>query len=73
MSKTPTRIYAVKHQSESGPRLVRATSQSAALRHVAQDEYQTRVASQDDLVIALHNGAEVETASAEVSSSSDAA
>ncbi|WP_036114519.1 MULTISPECIES: hypothetical protein [Luteibacter] len=63
MSKTPTRIYAVKHQSEKGPRLVRATSQAAALRHVAMDEYQIRVASQDDLVIALHDGAEVETAS----------
>ncbi len=62
MSKTPTRIYAVKRQSSGTTRLVRATSQAQALRHVALDEYDVDVASQDQLVNALGVGIAVETA-----------
>jgi len=64
MSKTPTRIYIV-NRADSKPRLVRATSQPQALRHVALDEYTVDVASQDELVRALHDGVDVETAKAE--------
>jgi len=62
MSKTPTRIYAVKRQANGTTRLVRATSQAQALRHVAVDEYDVDVASQDQLVNALGVGISVETA-----------
>ena len=62
MSKTPTRIYTVKRQATGTTRLVRATSQAQALRHVALDEYTVEVAGQDELVRALHDGADVETA-----------
>jgi hypothetical protein len=61
MSKTPTRIYIVK-RDDSKPRLVRATSQPQALRHVALDEYTVEVAGQDELVLAIHAGVDVETA-----------
>lgn len=63
MSKTPTRIYVVKRQDDHKSRLVRATSQPTALRHVALDEYSVEVASQEDLVEALSIGAQVEDAS----------
>ncbi|SEO64076.1 hypothetical protein SAMN02800692_1551 [Luteibacter sp. UNC138MFCol5.1] len=65
MSKTPTRIYTVKRSNTNSVRLVRATSQAQALRHVALDEYTVEVAGQDELVRALHDGADVETAAAE--------
>lgn len=64
MSKTPTRIYVVK-RADAKPRLVRSTSQAQALRHVALDEYTVDVASQDELVLAIHAGVDVETASAD--------
>jgi hypothetical protein len=63
MSKTPTRIYVVKRQDDHKSRLVRATSQPTALRHVALDEYTVEVASQDDLVEAIGAGAQIEIAS----------
>lgn len=66
MSKTPTRIYTVKRKDAQKPRLVRATTQAQALRHVALDEYAVEVAGQDELVRALHDGVDVETATTEV-------
>jgi len=66
VSKTPTRIYTVKRRGATSVRLVRATSQAQALRHVALDEYTVEVAGQDELVRALHDGADVETAAAEL-------
>lgn len=62
MSKTPTRIYAVQRNASGTMRLVRATSQAQALRHVAVDEYDVDVATQDQLVAAVGAGVQVETA-----------
>lgn len=64
MSKTPTRIYVVTCKGTENHRLVRATSQAQALRHVALDEYSVDVATQETLVDILGDGCEVETASA---------
>lgn len=58
---TPSRIYRVETPDTGAIRLVRATNQPAAVRHVARD-LAVRVASQDDLVDALSKGVKVETA-----------
>lgn len=62
MSKTPSRIYTVNRKADNTTRLVRATSQAQALRHVALDEYTVDVASQTDIVDSLGNGVQVEIA-----------
>lgn len=53
------RIYAV-FNGNSG-RLVRAKNRAQALSHVAQSTFNIRVASQNDLVALLGNGAKVES------------
>jgi len=58
-----TRIYVV--QSKATPRLHRlvdATSQAQAIRHVAQDEYHCQVATTKDLAALMREGVQVETA-----------
>lgn len=45
-------------------RLVRATRGTAALRHVAEDTYTVRLATQNDLEALLAKGVKVETAEA---------
>lgn len=58
---TQTRIYKVAPSAEGGKaRLVRASHPSLALRHVAADTFTVKVASQDDLVLALERGIKVE-------------
>lgn len=69
----PTRIYIVRNatadiDAETGKslhRLVRASHPSHALRHVAADSFEVKVASQDDLVAAFERGTKVETIAAE--------
>lgn len=60
-----TRIYIVTPKAAEGQtvvrRLVRASHPSHALRHVAADQLQVTVASQDDLVDLLGRGVPVET------------
>lgn len=56
---TATRIYLVN--GPTGSRLVKATVASQAITHVAKSAFSARVASQDDLVMALSNGLKVET------------
>lgn len=60
--KTPTRIYTVSGVAST--RLVRATSPSQAMRHVAQSLFKVSVASQDDLVSHVSSGKTVEVANA---------
>lgn len=65
-----TRIYIVspKVVEEGEPverRLVRASHPSHALRHVAADQLQVAVASQDDLVELTASGVVVETIAGE--------
>ncbi|WP_129448152.1 hypothetical protein [Methylibium sp. Pch-M] len=59
------RVYIVSTKfSEGQPvvrRLVRASHPSHALRHVAADQLQVTVASQDDLIDLLGRGVAVET------------
>ena len=62
---TTTRIYQVKRDDGSKPRLVRASTPAQAVRHVIRNEYIADVASQDDLVALLGSGVTVEAASAE--------
>ena len=59
-----TRIYAVTPQVSEAPqvRLVEASNQAQAMRHVAKDTMNVTVASQQDLVKALGSGVKVETA-----------
>ena len=61
-----TRVYVVVPKvSEDGKpvprRLVRATHPSNALRHVAADQLQVAVASQEDLISCLRAGVVVES------------
>lgn len=54
------RVYMVA--SNSGARLVRAGHRAQALQFVASQEYNIRVATQDDLIKCLAEGKAVETA-----------
>lgn len=57
---TSTRIYLVKG-SNGEVRLVKASVPSQAITHVAKQSFSARIATQDDLVDALSNGAKVES------------
>lgn len=57
MSKTPSRIYRIDDGRKD--RLVRATSQAQAIRHVASG-FAVRVATQDDIVSLMSEGVTVE-------------
>ena len=59
MSKTPTRIYRIDDGKAN--RLVRATSQAQAVRHVASG-FAVRVATQDALADQVGEGVKVEVA-----------
>ena len=60
---TAQRIYIVGSNEPAFPvRLIRAAVRQQALTHVAQSLFTVRVASQDDLVKALTNGAKIENA-----------
>lgn len=52
-------------------RLVRATSQAQALRHVARSIYAVRVASQDDIVGHMESGGKIETANEQLDINGD--
>ena len=56
-----TRIYVV---SNGTTQLVRAANRSQALRHVVQDKYTCRVATQEDLVSLMASDVQVEDAGA---------
>lgn len=62
MSKTPTRIYRI--DDGKADRLVRATSQAQAVRHVTAG-MPVRVATQDDIAQLVGEGIKIETAAAE--------
>ncbi|PRD64151.1 hypothetical protein [Malikia granosa] len=57
-----TRIYVVTDQESQAKRLIRASSQAQAIRHVAQSRFDIQAASQDDLVKLLAAGQAVESA-----------
>lgn len=56
------RIYVVTHRTDGSQRLVRATSNAAAIRHVAADTLGSALAAQDTLVELLQSGVKVEEA-----------
>jgi hypothetical protein len=59
------RIYTVKRKSDGAKRLVRATHPSVAQAHVARSDYETTVATQNDLEELLPKGTKVEDVKAE--------
>jgi hypothetical protein len=61
---TASRIYVVFQDGEA-IRLVRARSQSEAIRHVTANLYEAVVADQDALIKAIGEGMNVETAQPE--------
>lgn len=64
---TATRIYVVPFIAPlpGEARLVRASSQAQAINHVMRNTIHARVATQDDIVQAMQDGAKIETASQE--------
>lgn len=56
-----SRIYYIKDRSDFVS-LVRATSPSAARSYMAREEFSVRVATQDDIVLAIKDGAPVQEA-----------
>ena len=67
-----TRIYRVTAKRPDGPkpRLVKASSQAQALRHVVEDTLTVELASQDDLVALVATGVKVEAVNSEDASPS---
>ena len=59
---TPTRIYLVTNIAGAPERLVRATTQAAAIRHVVRTSYAANVAGQEALVDLVASGVKVEQA-----------
>lgn len=62
MSKTPTRLYTVKHNTSGKIRLVEATNPNPALSHVARDEYTVEVADAKEAAVLAATGTRIETA-----------
>lgn len=66
MAKPTTRVYLVaekREDSEANPvrrRLVRASHQANALRHVAEDVFSVSLATQEDLIALVSDGVQVE-------------
>lgn len=60
MSKT--RVYIVEAKADGAERLIRSANALQARSHVAKDSYETRVASQDDLIRLVAAGVKVEVA-----------
>ena len=60
-----TRIYVVRDTANESKRLVRASTQAQAIRHVVKDRFEVTVADQETLVFMMSNGAMVEDAAAE--------
>lgn len=61
------RVYVVADNGDKStkPRLVRATHPANALRHVAQQAYEVRVATVDDVLALTAKGVKVESIHAE--------
>ena len=52
-TKTPRRIYLVRHADSGTERLIRATNAAQARNHAARDSIAVEVASQEQLVAML--------------------
>jgi len=59
-----TRIYVVTDKATGEQQLIRATSQSQAIRHAAEKVYAARVASVDDIIAIAGDGVKVQKAAA---------
>ena len=60
-----TRIYSIKSKDGKTLGLVRAATKNSALRHIAEKRFNVEVASQEELVWAVSNGASIEDAGKE--------
>jgi hypothetical protein len=56
------RVYVVHHKHSKTSRLVRAANQSQAIRHATEEDYDCKVASQDDCIRLVAEGVKVENA-----------
>jgi len=56
-----TRIYLVMG-APCGPRLIRAANKAQARNHVSRETLTAKLASQDDLIVAVNAGVKVEEA-----------
>jgi hypothetical protein len=65
------RIYIVSDNDTTGARLVKATSQAQAIRHVAESRYNVEVASAMDVADMMVSGITVENASAKPAESTE--
>lgn len=61
-----TRIYIVTRKGSTTKRLVEATSQAQALRHVAFDEFSVQNASAKEVATTMGEGVHVEDANAPI-------
>lgn len=59
-----TRIYVVTDKATGEAQLIRATSQSQAIRHAAEKVYAAKVASVDDIVAIAGDGVKIQKAAA---------
>lgn len=63
---TLTRPYLIRRRDGTGaPRMVEASSQAAALRHVAVDTYAVEVPSAIEAIRLMQTGVEIETVKVE--------
>lgn len=60
-----TRIYTVTEKGSDKVRLVEASSQSQAIRHVVADRFEATAASGKDVAAAMQAGVKLETAGAD--------
>lgn len=65
MANTPTRIYRVTENGSGAVRLIRGVTKAGVRAFAARDAFTVEVASQDDLVNLVANGAKVEETSPE--------
>jgi hypothetical protein len=57
---TEKRVYLVKEHGKDGARLIEATSPAQAVRHAARG-FTAAVASQHEIIAAMHSGSVLET------------
>lgn len=57
-----TRIYSIQNEDGELISLVRASTKTTALRHIAESMFTVRVAEQDALVWGIQNGVKIQDA-----------
>lgn len=66
-----TRIYSIQNEDGELISLVRASTKTTALRHIAESMFTVRVAEQDALVWGITNGIKIDDASSKAEEPAD--